>query len=217
MRQLTSQMHQQFRPHRYYCNLEKSCMIINHTHTSDTGLPRRQFDDSPLCACSCESQQKLARLNGSPGVLLCYETASYDILPLWSLLTTAIITLTLWFSWWCRSRTTVGADWSGARTRVEGWWDTSWMSLVHGVRVSLAFSPVAQWGKHNVKCNRLWAVNNYMYMFCTCMENTILLLSKGLMNMILFFFNLHSMFCGLVDVPTFEGKDGWINGFNTHS
>lgn len=161
----------------------------------DTGLPWRQFDDSPLCACGCESQQKLARLNGSPRVFLCYETASYDILPLQSLLTTAFIALTLRFSWWC-CRTAVDAGWSGGGTRVGGRGETR-MPLGCGVRVSLAFSPVAQWGKDNVKCNRVWTINNYAYG-----EYNIII--KGTINMTLF--NLQSMFCGLVDVPTFEGK-----------
>ena len=75
---------------------------------------------------------------------------------------TASIALTLWFGWWY-CRTAIGAGWSGGRTRVGGRGETSWMPLGRGVRVSLAFSPVAQRGKHNVKCNRVWAVNNYVY------------------------------------------------------
>ena len=83
------------------------------------------------------------------------------------------------------------------------------MPLGHGVRVSLPFSPVAQRGKHNMKCNWVWAINNYMY----GEYNNII---NGITNMT--FFGLQSKFCGLVDVPTCEGEiNGQINEFSVHS
>ena len=123
-----------------------------YVYNNRSNSPWWKREDSSLCACACQSQHILARLNRLPRVSLHYKTTGDHILSLWCLLRVRADSAVVL---WVHSRIPAGTD--GGRGMRE---DTYRVPLGGGVCVSLPLPPVAQGGKHNVKSNWVWTVNN---------------------------------------------------------